>query len=113
MPKFLEEKLKKEYGTSKKGEAKVFATMNAIGAMHGNKETEKGKQMERKHEAHVAHGRSEAPDGSHAGAHGKHESQHEGEHDRGHRARIQTKEREAAADGVAHKGFDGGHKSRY
>jgi hypothetical protein len=48
MPKFLEKKLEAEYG---KGNPRVYATMNAIGAMHGNKETPKGKAMERKHEA--------------------------------------------------------------
>ena len=48
MPKFLENKLESEYG---KGDPRVYATMNSIGAMHGNKETEKGRQMERKHKA--------------------------------------------------------------
>ena len=47
MPKFLEEKLEKEYG---KGDPRVNATMNSIGAMHGNKETAKGREMEEKHE---------------------------------------------------------------
>ena len=47
MPKFLEEKLKKEYGANSKTPYKV---MNAIGAMHGNKETAKGRAMEAKHE---------------------------------------------------------------
>jgi hypothetical protein len=46
MPKFLEKKLKKEYGENSKAPYKV---MNAIGAMHGNKETAKGAEMEAKH----------------------------------------------------------------
>jgi hypothetical protein len=48
MPKFLEEKLSKEYGGNKHA---IFGTMNKIGAMRGSKETALGKQMERKHEA--------------------------------------------------------------
>ena len=47
MPKFLEEKLKREYGEKS---AVPFKVMNSIGAMKGNKETEKGREMERKHE---------------------------------------------------------------
>jgi hypothetical protein len=47
MPKFLEDKLKKEYGANSSTPYKV---MNSIGAMKGNKETEKGKDMEKKHE---------------------------------------------------------------
>ena len=46
MPKFLEDKLKKEYGGDKHA---VFGTMNKIGAMRGNKETAKGRAMEAKH----------------------------------------------------------------
>src|SRR6516225_3145055 len=48
MPKFLEAKLKKEYGAKSSVPYKV---MNAIGAMKGNKETAKGRAMERKHKA--------------------------------------------------------------
>ena len=48
MPKFLENKLKKEYGEKS---AIPYKVMNSIGAMHGNKETAKGAAMERKHEA--------------------------------------------------------------
>ena len=48
MPKFLEEKLKREYGEKS---AIPYKVMNSIGAMRGNKETAKGEQMERKHEA--------------------------------------------------------------
>lgn len=46
MPKFLEKKLKEEYGAKSKIPYKV---MNKMGAMRGNKETAKGRAMERKH----------------------------------------------------------------
>lgn len=46
MPRFLEQKLKKEYPDNPSA---VYGTMNKIGAMKGNKETKKGKQMEKKH----------------------------------------------------------------
>ncbi len=46
MPKFLEKKLKKEYGAKSDIPYKI---MNKMGVMHGNKETEKGKEMEEKH----------------------------------------------------------------
>jgi len=48
MPKFLEDKLKKEYPNNPHA---VFGTMNRIGAMRGNKETAKGASMERMHAA--------------------------------------------------------------
>ena len=48
MPKFLEDKLKQEYGSDSDIPYKV---MNKIGAMHWNKETPKGKAMEAKHQA--------------------------------------------------------------
>ena len=51
MPKFLEKKLKAEYGQNSKV---PYMVMNKIGAMHGNKVTAKGLAMERKHKAHVA-----------------------------------------------------------
>ena len=51
MPRFLEDKLKKEYPNNP---GAVYGTMNAIGAMHGNKETEKGREMEKKHFSDVA-----------------------------------------------------------
>jgi len=50
MPKFLEDKLKTEYGANSKVPYKV---MNAVGAMRGNKETAKGAAMERKHDAKI------------------------------------------------------------
>ncbi len=48
MPKFLERKLKKQYGAKSKIPYKI---MNAKGLMKGNKETAKGKMLERKHRA--------------------------------------------------------------
>ncbi len=47
MPKFLEQKLKKEYGSNSSIPYKV---MNKLGAMKGNKETAKGKAMQTKHD---------------------------------------------------------------
>lgn len=47
MPKFLEDKLKKEYGSTSKI---PYMVMNKLGAMRGNKETAKGVAMERKHD---------------------------------------------------------------
>ena len=48
MPKFLEDKLKKEYPDNDKA---VYGTMNKLGAMKGNKETAKGRAMTKKHNA--------------------------------------------------------------
>jgi hypothetical protein len=48
MPKFLEEKLKREYGEKS---AVPYKVMNKMGVMRGNKITAKGREMERKHEA--------------------------------------------------------------
>lgn len=53
MPKFLEDKLKHEYGANSSIPYKV---MNKIGAMRGNKETPKGEEMERKHLEHIRGG---------------------------------------------------------
>jgi len=47
MPKFLEDKLKKEYGNNPHA---IYGTMNAIGAMRGSKVTAKGRAMQRKHD---------------------------------------------------------------
>lgn len=52
MPKFLEKKLIDEYG---KNSPNVYATMNKLGAMHGNKETAKGRAMQEKHDADTKH----------------------------------------------------------
>lgn len=50
MPKFLERALKAEYGNNPHA---IYGTMNAIGAMHGNKTTPKGRAMQAKHDAKV------------------------------------------------------------
>ena len=47
MPKFLETKLKSEYGAKS---AIPYKVMNSLGLMRGSKETPKGKAMQRKHE---------------------------------------------------------------
>lgn len=54
MPKFLEKKLKKEYGAKSSIPYKI---MNKEGFMKGNKETKKGKQAEKKHEREDSLGR--------------------------------------------------------
>ena len=46
MPKFLEDKLKAEYGANSKVPYKV---MNKLGVMKGNKETAKGRSWDKKH----------------------------------------------------------------
>jgi len=51
MPRFLERKLKAEYGAHS---AIPYKVMNSIGAMRGNKETAKGRAMEAKHQRDVA-----------------------------------------------------------
>ena len=51
MPKFLEDKLKKEYPSNPSA---VYGTMNKIGAMKGNKETALGKRMAKKHAAKMS-----------------------------------------------------------
>jgi hypothetical protein len=54
MPKFLEDRLKSEASskgyTGRRAAAYVYGTMNKIGAMRGNQETAKGREMEAKHE---------------------------------------------------------------
>lgn len=55
MPKFLEDKLRAEYGDNPRA---IYGTMNRIGAMHGNKETDKGRQMEQKHAEDMAQGKT-------------------------------------------------------
>ena len=54
MPKFLEKRLKKEYG-AKSGIP--YAIMNRLGYMHGSKETKKGARAEEKHEKDKGHSR--------------------------------------------------------
>ncbi len=51
MPRILEAKLKREYPNNPHA---VYGTMNKIGAMKGNKETAKGKAIEKK----MAHGKN-------------------------------------------------------
>ena len=48
MPKFLERKLKKQYGEDSDVPYKI---MNKMGFMRGSKTTTKGKAAERKHES--------------------------------------------------------------
>ena len=48
MPKFLESKLKSQYGADSDVPYKV---MNVLGMMKGNKETAKGKAAQEKHDA--------------------------------------------------------------
>lgn len=61
MPKFLEDKLKE--GARRKGFSGrraahyIYGAMNNMGAMHGNKETAKGREMERKHKRDTKKGR--------------------------------------------------------
>ncbi len=54
MPNFLEAKLATEAAkkglVGRKADRFVYGTLNNIGAMHGNKQTAKGKAMQRKHE---------------------------------------------------------------
>ncbi len=45
MPKALEAKLKREYPNNPSA---VYGTMNNLGLMHGNKETAKGRAVDRK-----------------------------------------------------------------
>ena len=45
MPKYLEEKLKKEYGNNK---GAIYGTMNKLGYMKGSKETAKGRALDKK-----------------------------------------------------------------
>ena len=52
MPKFLEEKLKKEYGAKSDIPYKI---MNKLGCMKGINETSKGRSVEKKHEREMKH----------------------------------------------------------
>lgn len=47
MPQFLIDKLKAEYPNNPHA---VYGTLNNLGAMHGNKETAKGAEMQHKHD---------------------------------------------------------------
>ena len=54
MPKFLEEKLKKEYGSDSSIPYKV---MNSLGVMKGSKETAKGRAMDAQHAIDIKTGK--------------------------------------------------------
>ena len=54
MPKFLEEKLKKQYPGDSHA---VYGTLNKIGAMRGSKETAKGRAMTAKHKRDMKRGK--------------------------------------------------------
>jgi hypothetical protein len=53
MPAFLEKKLRSQASSrgfsGKKAAEYIYGTMNNMGAMRGNKETAKGRAMDRKH----------------------------------------------------------------
>ena len=55
MPKFLEDRLaqgaKKAGLKGRAAQAYIYGAMNNMGAMRGNKETAKGRAMDRKHKA--------------------------------------------------------------
>lgn len=51
MPEFLEKALSKSVPEGVDRDRYVYGAMNNMGAMHGNKETAKGREMERKHKA--------------------------------------------------------------
>lgn len=55
MPEFLEKKLQKQYPNNPHA---VYGTLNKLGAIRGNKETAKGKQMAKKHAKDVKAGRA-------------------------------------------------------
>lgn len=59
MPAFLEARLKKAAAakgfSGEKADRYVYGAMNNMGAMRGNKETPKGKRMEKKHAREVKH----------------------------------------------------------
>jgi hypothetical protein len=54
MPKFLEQRLRREAAakgkTGDEADRYVYGTMNNLGAMHGSKETAKGRAMQEKHD---------------------------------------------------------------
>jgi hypothetical protein len=49
MPAFLEAKLRKNVPAGVDSDRYVYGALNNMGAMRGNKETAKGKRMEKKH----------------------------------------------------------------
>jgi len=52
LPKFLEDKLKREYPNNP---AAVYGTLNNLGYMRGNKETQAGKAAQAKHGRDMSH----------------------------------------------------------
>jgi hypothetical protein len=55
VPKFLIAKLKREYPNNPRA---VYGTLNALGAMKGNKETPVGRAMQAKHVKDVKRGKA-------------------------------------------------------
>lgn len=55
MPAFLEAKLRKNVPKGVDEDRYVYGALNNMGAMRGNKETAKGKRMEKKHARKVQH----------------------------------------------------------
>jgi hypothetical protein len=51
MPQFLEARLRKNVPAGVNPDHYVYGAMNNMGAMRGNKETAKGKRMQKKHNA--------------------------------------------------------------
>jgi hypothetical protein len=68
MPVFLESKLRTSAThkgfTGERADRYVYGAMNNMGAMHGSKETAKGKEMQKKHEKKVASKASKTAAGS-------------------------------------------------
>lgn len=65
MPKFLEDKLKREYGANS---AIPYKVMNKLGAMRGNQETAKGRAMDAKHTADLRAAHASHPNAPRLGA---------------------------------------------
>jgi len=65
MPEFLEAKLRqqarKKGFSGERADKYVYSGMNDMGVMHGSKETAKGREMERKHEADMKKGTAVEP----------------------------------------------------
>jgi hypothetical protein len=59
-PRFLEQRLRKEYPNNPSA---VYGTLNAIGAMAGNKETSKGRAMQAQHNRDVKAGTAKMAQG--------------------------------------------------
>lgn len=54
MPNFLEKKLRANVPSGVDPDRYVYGAMNNLGAMHGNKETARGRAMDRKHAVKTA-----------------------------------------------------------